>query len=171
MGILLYICEKNEKNNNGDYMSNIDVYKEITESDMFKREKDFMQHGTTSVYDHSIMVAEMSLYIARKFNIKVNENSLVKGALLHDYFLYDWHIPDKSHKWHGFMHPTFSCRNAKRDFGLNKVEENMILSHMFPMGFAFPKYKESWILTCADKYCATKEIVSNLIYKVILNKS
>ncbi len=156
---------------NGDAMSNIDVYKEITESDMFKREKEFMQHGNTSVYQHSINVAIFSLFLARKLKLKVNERSLVKGALLHDYFLYDWHIPDKSHRWHGFMHPTFSYRNAKRDFGLNEIEENMILSHMFPMGFAFPKYKESWLLTCADKYCATKEIISHFIFRIILNKS
>lgn len=151
-------------------MVNLDVYKEITSSDKFKREKKFMQHGTTSVYQHSIDVAFMCLFIARKFNIKVNEQCLVKGALLHDYFLYDWHVRDKSHRLHGFRHPRFSYNNAKRDFGLNEIEANMILSHMFPMGPAIPRYKESWILTISDKYCATKEIISNIICKLLLNK-
>ena len=151
-------------------MKEMDIYKKIVNTNEFRREMDFIQHGTTSVYEHSISVAEMSLKIARKFKIKVNEKSLIKGALLHDYFLYDWHVSDKSHRLHGFTHPRSAYKNAKRDFGLNKIEENMILSHMFPMGPKIPKYKESWILTCADKYCATKEIVVNIISRFSLTK-
>ena len=150
-------------------MERINVFKEIVNDERFLKEKDFMQHGTTSVYEHSIYVATTCVKIARKFKFKVNVESLVKGALLHDYFLYDWHVSDKSHRLHGFTHPRASWRNAKRDFGLNEIEENMILSHMFPMGPKLPKYKESWILTLADKYCATRETLENLLYRILPN--
>lgn len=150
-------------------MNNIKVFKEIVNDDRFLKEKEFMQHGTTSVYEHSINVATTCLKIARKLNANVDEESLVKGALLHDYFLYDWHISDKSHRLHGFTHPRASWKNAKRDFGLNKKEENMILSHMFPLGPKIPMCKESWILTLADKYCATVETVENILYKILPN--
>lgn len=152
-------------------MKDICVYNDIINSDMFKREKQFLQHGSTTVYEHSIAVTFMALNIARKLKIKVNEESLIKGSLLHDYFLYDWHVSDPSHRWHGFTHARFSHDNAMRDFGLNEIEENMILSHMFPLGGPLPKYKESWILTCADKYCATKEILVNLFMKILPDKS
>lgn len=51
-----------------------------------------------SVYEHSLAVARMCLRIAKYFPGEVDMRSLVRGALLHDYFLYDWHIPDESHK-------------------------------------------------------------------------
>ena len=152
-------------------MENYAVFKEIVNDEKFIREKEFMQHGTTSVYEHSIYVATTCVKIVKRVNMKVDEQALVKGALLHDYFLYDWHISDKSHRLHGFTHPRTSWRNAKRDFGLNKVEENMILSHMFPMSPRIPMHKESWILTIADKYCATRETIDGIIYKILPNKS
>ena len=141
----------------GDNMNEKDIYNEIVNSDSFQKEKLFMQHGNTSVYDHSLYVTKSCFSFAKKLHLKVDEKSLMKGALLHDYFLYDWHDKDKSHRLHGFRHAKFAHDNAKRDFGLNKKEENMILAHMFPLGFRIPRYKESIILCLVDKYCATKE--------------
>ena len=54
-------------------------------------EKSYIQHGSTSVYEHSVKVAYTSLYFARRFRLNIDEKSLIRGALLHDYFLYDWH--------------------------------------------------------------------------------
>lgn len=140
-------------------MKNIKIYNDIVNSDLFKKEADFYQHKSVTTYDHSLFVAHMSLKLADLLNLKVNRESLIKGTLLHDYFLYDWHEDDPSHKWHGIFHPRVARDNAKRDFGLNKIEENMILSHMFPLGWVIPKYKESIILCLVDKYCATYEII------------
>ena len=50
-----------------------------------------MQHGNTSVFRHSVSVAYYSYYLALKMHAPVNETALIRGALLHDYFLYDWH--------------------------------------------------------------------------------
>lgn len=138
-------------------MSEKDIYNEIVNSSTFQKEKEYKQHGNTTVYDHSLNVMETSFNIAKKLHLKVDKEVLMKGSLLHDYFLYDWHEKNKSHRLHGFRHAKFARDNAKRDFGLNKKEENMILSHMFPLGFRIPRYKESIILCLADKYCATKE--------------
>lgn len=131
---------------------------EILNSSGMELEKSFIQHGSTSVYEHSFSVAIMCVLLASLLPLKINHKSLVKGALLHDYFLYDWHKHEKWHKWHGFRHPEFARKNAKRDFDINHIEENMISSHMFPMTPTFPKYKESIILCLSDKICATKEI-------------
>lgn len=134
----------------------------ILKSDGMRCEKRFRQHSNVSVYAHSVSVAIMCVKIAKRLHVKTDTESLVRGALLHDYFLYDWHIADKSHRWHGFNHAKCALENAKRDFLLNDVEENMILSHMFPLNLILPKYRESVILCVADKLCATGEIIAGL---------
>ena len=63
--------------------------KEILGSENMKREKRFLQHGNISTYDHSIGVAAMSLALVNILRTKVDKVSLVRGALLHDFFLYD----------------------------------------------------------------------------------
>ena len=123
-------------------------------------EKQYMQHGSISVFDHSVGVACLCLIIAAYLNIQVDERALVRGALLHDYFLYDWHIPDKSHRLHGFTHAGCALQNAARDFQLGCIERDMIQKHMFPLNIAPPKYRESMIICVADKICAVCETLS-----------
>ena len=137
-------------------MTDSENYQKIVNSDEFKRTKNFKQHGQTSVFDHSVYVAATSLKISKKLHIKIDRESMIKGALLHDYFLYDWH--DKNHpRLHGFRHAKLAAENAKRDFGLTKKEYKMISAHMFPMGLRLPSSKEALILCIADKYCAVRE--------------
>ena len=64
----------------------------ILTSPGMKRERGFIQHGDVSVLEHSFMVAVLCVAIARHLPGKWDFSSLVRGALLHDYFLYDWHI-------------------------------------------------------------------------------
>lgn len=142
-----------------------DYYKIIEEnaSDVlnhknFISQKKYIQHSNVSIYDHTIKVAIYALKFVDRFKINVDKKSLIRGCLLHDYFLYDWHVNDKSHKWHGFIHAKRALMNAEKDFKLNKIERNMIYTHMFPLNLRIPKYKESIILCISDKVCATKEV-------------
>lgn len=59
--------------------------------------KNYIQHGSISVYTHCVNVARMSVKIAKWLPIQVNMDALVIGALLHDYFLYDWHDGEGRH--------------------------------------------------------------------------
>lgn len=141
--------------------------KEILASDNMKREKRFIQHANVSTYEHSIGVATMSLTLAAIFRVKVDKVSLVRGALLHDFFLYDWHDKTAMPKAHAYLHPLIAFENAKKEFKLNTIEKNIIQAHMFPLSIVMPKYKESWIVVMADKICAMNEIVSNLKLKLV----
>ncbi len=134
--------------------------KDILNSEGMQLEKKFIQHGDVSCYDHSVRVAAKSVKIVKKFRLKVNMKALIRGALLHDYFLYDWHDSDPSHNWHGFRHARFALKNANRDFDLGKIEKDIIFKHMFPLNIYPPKYKESWIVCLADKLCAITETFS-----------
>ena len=134
-----------------------ETIRELKQEGRLDEEKLAMQHGTTSIYRHSLNVAYTSLWMMERWQIRLEPKSLVRGALLHDYFLYDWHVKDESHKWHGFIHAGFALKNASRDFELNLVEQNMISAHMFPLGMKIPRYRESLILCAADKICAAEE--------------
>ena len=56
------------------------------------------------------------------------------------------------------VHPKIALINAKKYFDLDPKQENMIEAHMFPVSNVLPKYKESWIVTCADKVVASHEM-------------
>ena len=87
--------------------------------------REFIQHGDVTVYAHVTSVARASLSFAERLGragISVDRASLLRGALLHDYFLYDWHDPDPSHRLHGFRHPFFALARAEEDFELTPRE-------------------------------------------------
>lgn len=133
----------------------------------FKQTKDYVQHGNTSVKKHCIQVATVSCKIAQKLKLNVDKKSLIRGALLHDYFLYDWHTKREGHNIHGFTHPYAALRNAKKDFKLTPIEKDVIVRHMFPLTPIPPKYKEAWIVCMADKYCSFKETLYTVKKKAI----
>lgn len=119
--------------------------------------KNFIQHGDVSVYEHCLNVAYMSVRIALFLHLKVNMDTLITGALLHDYFLYDWHDGNKAHRLHGFTHPQRALKNAMQDYSISPEVKNVIVRHMFPLTFIPPTNREAWIVCLADKICAIKE--------------
>ena len=137
------------------------VLSELEQEGNLAHEKNAIQHGSTTVYEHSVGVAGASLKLAEFFHIKVNEKALVKGALLHDYFLYDWHEKNKNHRLHGFYHPRHALRNAMQDYNISDKEADIILKHMFPLIIIPPNNREAWIVCMADKICATYETAGN----------
>ena len=68
-----------------------EVIHQLCEQGRLLEEQNAMQHGSTSVYEHSVNVAYKSLLLVENYRLPVDKQSLVRGALLHDYFLYDWH--------------------------------------------------------------------------------
>ena len=56
-------------------------------------ERGCYQHGAVTTFAHSIRVACLAVWMADRLHLwdKVDLQSLVRAALLHDYFLYDWH--------------------------------------------------------------------------------
>ncbi len=135
---------------------------EILLSSTFHKTRDYIQHGDMTVYEHCMNVAERAIKINRALRAKCQERDLVRGALLHDYFLYDWHIDGKDKgnvhpKLHGFYHPSTALKNASRDFDLSPREKDIIKKHMWPLTIVPPLCREAWIVTMADKYCSLME--------------
>lgn len=150
--------DRHNQYNENDFLN---VLREIRnhKDSQFLSTKQHVQHGKTSVYRHSVSVAYLSYRFAKKLHIKVNYRSLLRGALLHDYFLYDWHAPIPERFLHGYYHPGRALKNAKKHFELNALEEDIIKNHMFPMTIWLPKSREAVIVSLVDKYISTVETV------------
>ncbi len=136
---------------------------EILTSEYVQQMKQYPQHGKTNALCHMVAVAwkayEMAVAYEAKKGRSLDKRSIIRGALLHDLFLYDWHDPNNGHKLHGFSHPYTALENAEKRFALNRIERNIIKRHMFPFTPIPPKYKESKLVSFADKYCSAMETI------------
>lgn len=133
---------------------------DIIASDRLKQEDIYRQHGSVTCYEHSVAVTLMSVRFVQRLHLKLDMESMIKGALLHDYFLYDWRSTenDINRRHHGFHHAQHALKNACRDFTLSPVTCDVIRKHMFPLNIRPPRYKESVVVCIADKVVATREV-------------
>ena len=152
-----------------------EISKEIIDSEIYQQMKNYIQHGTTTCYEHCIQVAEYSYRKAIKYNNnhkkQVDVRSVVRAALLHDFFLYDWHNKHERvylfWRMHGFTHPYRALKNAKKYFEINEIEADIIFTHMWPLTLLhIPRYKESFIVMMADKRCASYETFEKIKVKI-----
>lgn len=135
-----------------------EIAKPIIEKEEYKSMKNYVAHGHYSVYDHCLRVASYAYSFAKNHLLNLDYKALIVGSLLHDYYLYDWHVKEKGHGLHGFRHPYFALHNARKTYNLSLKEMHMIRTHMFPLTFwTIPLCKEAWVLTLADKICAFDE--------------
>ena len=159
--------------NDAEYLS---YTEDILKTEEFKKLKGEQHHMFCSRYEHNVSVSYTSFKIARALRMDVR--SATRAALLHDfYFDADGQgfseliceldgtrcnqtfferikrIKPK-HAIEGarilFSHPFIAAKRAKEYFGISPKEENIIKSHMWPVGLVIPRYKESWLVTLVD---------------------
>lgn len=134
---------------------------DLLENELVIKMDSFIQHGLTSTLKHCIDVSYKSYKIAKKLNL--DYVSSARAGLLHDFYLYDWHDLEKEKnlfKKHGYVHPTIALNNAKENFELTELEEDIISKHMWPLTLrSVPKHRESMLVSLVDKYTSTKETV------------
>lgn len=146
-------------------MTNTDSIRGLLESDAFLQTKLFIQHGDTSTYTHSLAVAYYSQRVCRvllRMGWETDPDSLVRGALLHDFFLYDWHNRSEKHRLHGFLHPIRALDNARQYFSVNPIEADVIERHMWPLTLMkLPRHRETFIVCAVDKFCSVREMIGH----------
>lgn len=122
--------------------------------------KHYIQHGRISTYSHVMSVVRLSFYLNRHFHLGAPEAELVRGAFLHDFYLYDWHQNGYPGRLHGFHHPAIALENAVRRYPLTLTERNIIESHMWPLTFRkIPKCRAAFIVCLTDKICSSYETI------------
>ena len=140
-----------------------EILSDILSNETVKQMHNYIQHGEISCYTHCYYVAYYTYLICKK--LKLDYKSAVRGAMLHDLFLYDWHTTstadNKKKGVHAWAHPRIALKNASKIFNLNDTEKDIIRNHMWPVTLKFPKTKEAFIVSCMDKYSATAETFMN----------
>ncbi len=134
----------------------LECVKDLLSDAMVLSMENFIQHGDVTCLDHCVQVSYMSFRISKR--LKLDYRSVARGALLHDFFLYDWHVTKTKEGLHGFVHSRIALRNATERFKLTGLEQDIIVKHMWPLNITPPKYKESLLVCLIDKYCATLEL-------------
>ena len=129
------------------------IAKDMIYTEKYQSLKSENHHGL-SRYEHSLRVARNTYRLSKKLNL--DYVSATRGALLHDYFTDEDYRNTKGIKKYS-MHPVIALNNAIREFKLNPMEENIIVSHMYPFGKIKPTSKESWLVNNIDNAVAVYE--------------
>ena len=121
--------------------------------------KQYIQHGNVTTYDHCLSVARLAYRLSRALHMKINLKTLATGAMLHDFYLYDWHLKgDGTHRLHGFSHAGRAARNARACFNVDDATRHVIYSHMWPLNpERVPMSREAWLVCLADKLVSIRE--------------
>lgn len=134
----------------------METVEELARDPRLLQMRQYRQHGSSNTYEHSLHVAVGAYNLARMFHIRVSEKEMARGAMLHDFYLYD--ISDKSAWEHGTKHAQAALENSERYFDLTDRERDIIYSHMWPLNITHvPHFKESVLIGIADKYSAVAE--------------
>lgn len=138
------------------------IVKDILRNNNFKRLYNIEHHGI-SRWEHLLKISYRSYVIAKRFNM--DYKSVARGALLHDFYL-DGDERSKKRKFlDTFSHPKKALMTSLEYFDINDKEQNIIVSHMFPIYFVLPKYKESVLVNLVDKCIGSVEMMREYHYK------
>jgi len=129
------------------------IYSEFYNVNKYRELKNVVHHGNNRL-DHINRVSKMSFHISRL--LKLDYVSCTRGALLHDFFDSN---DLKRKKYVDFLknHPKIALMNSKDYFELNDIEEDIILSHMYPLVKGKPKFAESKVVCFSDKIVSLYE--------------
>ena len=141
------------------------IYQSFLNDEKILRMKDIPMHRGSNCYFHSFKVAKLAIKRSLRHK-EVNLEVVLIGAILHDYYLYDWRQDRSKLKKHGHRHPYIASENASRDFDVSPTIKKVIETHMWPINIGdFPDTKEARIVANADTRVAFVEALSSVKYK------
>ena len=135
----------------------LDVIGKYLEHPRVQEMRDYIQHGSISTYKHVVNVTKIAYRLDKKYGLGADREVLLTAALLHDFYLYDWH--DKPYSdLHGYRHPARAAEKAVTVFKVDDRVKSAIQTHMWPFTLRkIPKSREAWIVCMADKIASMME--------------
>ena len=143
------------------------IYQTFLNDEKILRMKEISMHRGSNCYEHSFKVAKRAIKKSlRSAKKNLNLEVIMIGAILHDYYLYDWRKDRSKLKKHGKNHPGIAIENAVRDFDISEEIKKVIETHMWPLNIkAFPNTKEARIVSLSDKAVTIGESFTTKKYK------
>lgn len=127
--------------------------------------KRIRHHVRGNAFEHSVRVAYLCYKHHKRFGMKTNLDELIRGALLHDYYLYD-RTEKKDRRLHWLRHPHRALQNAERHYpSLTDRERDAIRRHMFPLTLIPPRTAAGWLVCFYDKVAAIGDRFEKRTYK------
>jgi len=133
-----------------------DCVKDLIAHPLVRSMDRFIHHSRVTCLEHSLSVSFHSYRVCRSLGL--DSRSAARSGLLHDFYLYDWHIHHPVPGLHGYTHPRTALRHALEHFELNDHETNAIERHMWPLTWRPPQCLTAWVICLTDKYCALVEV-------------
>ncbi|API89994.1 hydrolase [Marinilactibacillus sp. 15R] len=151
-----------------EYMA---LIKDLIQNEELLKLDTITHHHYTTRLTHSLFVSYVSYRLAKRFNLNVR--AVARAGLLHDFFHEGREeIAAMEQGSHNCVHPKIAVENAAKITPLTDLERDIILKHMFLCSkVGMPRYKESMIVTCVDKYCAISEVSKPLREKTRIKVS
>ena len=141
----------------------LEIVNDILFNEEFNKLKEYKHHGITR-YDHVLRVSRWSYNYAKKH--KLDYVSCARAGLMHDFFLINNQKVNILYRIKVlFIHPRMALENSKKYFKLNKKEERIILSHMFPLNLTIPTSREAWLVDIVDDIASIYERIYSLFHK------
>ena len=166
--MLKAICSSKELTNNSYYACICD----IIDSRQVQQLKNITHHISTTRFQHCVNVSYYSYLVCRAF--RLNARSAARAGLLHDLFYYDRKVynagKQKGQASHSSNHSMLACANACEVTDITNLERDMIEKHMWPVTRPMPRYKETYIITVIDKYCAVLEFCVPKVQRIVRRK-
>lgn len=144
-----------------------DIYQQFLHNEKVMQMKNISMHRGSNCYEHCFKVAKKSIKRADHSHFKnIDYKSVLIGAILHDYYLYDWRQERNKKKKHGKNHPHIASENSKRDFDISDDVKRIIESHMWPINRKeYPKTREAKIVSLCDKMVSVGEVLTSIKFK------
>ena len=133
------------------------IVNDIINNKDYMRLKSEVHHYNYERYSHCIDVSYKVYKACKMFHL--DYVSATRAAVLHDYF-FNGEFTGKSKFYRVTHHYKRALVNARGITSLSSKEENIISSHMFPIGGVVPRCLESVIVDLVDDVVALKEVVS-----------
>jgi uncharacterized protein len=113
-------------------------------------------HRGKTRLEHVKEVAYLSFLWGKRLSLDCD--AIVRGALLHDLFYYDW--LHEGPRLHGFRHHNIALRNARKITPLTEKEADIIKKHMWPLTVVPPRYMESLVVSLVDTFCSARDYLN-----------
>ncbi|BBO66384.1 hypothetical protein DSCA_03140 [Desulfosarcina alkanivorans] len=134
----------------------IDTARPLLELPEVAKLSQYEHHRGKTRLEHVKEVAYLSFLWGKRLSL--DSEAIVRGALLHDLFYYDW--LHEGPRLHGFRHHNIALKNARQITSLTEKEADIIKKHMWPLTIVPPRYRESLVVSLVDTFCSARDYLS-----------